>query len=121
LRAGSEEEGSTLERSHGDVAGLGAADCLGEIGLSTSLSGQVAESSVHSLVGLDFKVVSSDLITTVCRSSPGKVDITLGGGSFKAHRRRYGSQVDGNFVGVRSGSARVDRTYLESVSSLSSS
>lgn len=121
LSAGSEEEGSTLERSHGDVAGLSAADGLGEIGLSTSLSGQIAESSVDSLVVLHLKVVPSDLITTIGRSSPGKVDVTLGGGSFEAHGRRHGSQVDGDSVRVSTGSARVDRTNLESVSSLSSS
>lgn len=119
LSAGSEEEGSTLERSHRDVAGLCATDCLGEIGLSTSLSRQVAEGSVDTLVVLDFKVVSSDLITTVGRSSPGKVDITLGGGSSEAHGRRHSSQVDGNPVGVSSSSTRVDRANLESVSSLS--
>lgn len=84
------------------------------------MSRQVAESSVDTLVGLDFKVVPSDLITTVGRSSPAKVDIALGGGGFEAHGRRHSSQVDRNSVGVRARSTRVDRAHLESVSSLSS-
>lgn len=73
------------------------------------------------MVVLDLKVVSSDLISTVSRSSPGKVDITLGRGSSEAHRRRYSSQVNGYSVRVSSSSTRVDRAHLESVSSLSSS
>jgi len=115
----SEVEGSSLERSHGNLAGFSGSS-LGEVNLTTSLSRQVAESLVSTLRVHDLKVVASDTRTTVGRSGPVEGDIASVRYSGEAHRSGSGSQFDRDGYRPRSPSARVGGTDLEGVRGLRS-